>query len=262
MADFLDRSACIDFEHGDYQTASGVIDEAVALARQDGGALLIAQTLTHRGLVTSSLDPDQARANFGEALSISREMGDHSWLQVTLECLGCLELLLGNIDEGRSYLEECVSIGRGLLRSEEPNALLSPLMNLALATIMQGDIASTFRLQDESLRLCQEIGALRDFSYFVLGVALCMTISGEMELAMTLHGAADGLIEQMDRSFQPLEEELREQDHSRLRQAMGETAFESAYAAGRRLTSSEAIELAEQSIQRLREAPSRACEPK
>jgi hypothetical protein len=62
-------------------------------------------------------------------------------------------------------------------------------------------------------------------------------------------------MEEMDQSFEPLEDKLRERDHSRLRQAMEENEFESAYAAGRRLTSSQAIALAEQTIQRLLAAP-------
>jgi len=253
-ADFLDLSAWIDYLRGDYATASGVIDEAVALARQDGGATLIAQTLTHRGGINSSQDPDRARADLGEALSISREVGDHERVANTLNNLGLLELELGNVDEGRAYLEECVAIDRGFLGSEAL-LLAQTLMNLGLGTIMQGDVANALRLWNESLRLCQDIGALRDHPYNLLGVALCLTVTDDLELATTLHGAADGLMEEMDQSFEPLEDKLRERDHSRLRQAMEENEFESAYAAGRRLTSSQAIALAEQTIQRLLAAP-------
>ena len=75
-AELLELSAWIDFQQGDYATASKVMDEAVALARRAGEARLIASTLTHRGAITSSFDPDQARADLGESLSISREVGD------------------------------------------------------------------------------------------------------------------------------------------------------------------------------------------
>jgi hypothetical protein len=120
---------------------------------------------------------------------------------------------------------------------------------------MQGDVANALRLLDESLRICQKIGALRELLYKLLGVALCVTIAADIELSTTLHGAADGLMEEMGQSFEPLEDTLRERDHFHLRQTMGEAAFEAAYAAGRRLISSEAIELSEQAIQRLLATP-------
>ncbi|MGO9857037.1 MAG: BTAD domain-containing putative transcriptional regulator [Acidimicrobiales bacterium] len=256
-AEFLELSAWIDFQEGGYATASRVVDEAVALARQAGEARLIASTLTHRGAITSSIDPDQARADLGEALSISREVGDQQRVINTLDGLALLELERGNVDEGRAHLEECLSICRGLLQSETPNELLHALMNLGLATIMQGDVVNALRLRDESLRLCLDMGDLREVPYNLLGIALCLTVRGETELAMTLHGAADELIEEIGQSFEPLEDTLREQDHSRLRQLVGKKVFESTYAVGRHLASSQAIELAEQAIQRQLAATSR-----
>ena len=131
------------------------------------------------------------------------------------------------------------------------------LSYLSVAAIIQEDIANALHHSDESLRLCLENGDLGDLHRNLVGVALCLTVSGDWELAITLHGAADGRIEQMHQSFFPLEEKLREGDHSRLRQAMGDKAFEAAYAVGRHLSSSEAIGLAEQAIQRLIGAQSR-----
>jgi non-specific serine/threonine protein kinase len=256
-AELLEVSAWIDFQQGDYTTASKVMDEAVALARQAGESRLIASTLTHRGAITSSLDPDRARADLGESLSISREVGDQQRVINTLDGLALLELELGNIDQGRVHLEECVSICRGLLHGETPKELLHALMNLGLATIMQGDVVSALRLRDESLRLCQDIGDLREVPYNLLGVALCLSVSDELEPAISLHGAADQLIEEIGQSFEPLEDTLREQDRSRLRRLMGKKEFESAYKVGRHLTSSQAIELAEQAIQRQLAATSR-----
>jgi len=96
--------------------------------------------------------------------------------------------------------------------------------------------------------------------YNVLGVALCLSALGELELATRVHGAADGLIEHIGQSFVNLSGKLRERDHSHLRKTMGEKRFEAAYSAGRCLTSSEAVALAELSIQRLLDRP-RAVSP-
>jgi hypothetical protein len=96
--------------------------------------------------------------------------------------------------------------------------------------------------------------------YNVLGVALCLSALGELELATRVHGAADGLIEHIGQSFVNLSGKLRERDHSHLRKTMGEKRFEAAYSAGHLLTSSEAVALAELSIQRLLDRP-RAVSP-
>ena len=201
--DFLDLSAwIINFQDGDYITASGLIDEAVTLARQEGGAWNVARTLSHRGVIVVSLDPDQARADFGEAMSISREIGDQHYLAFSLMHLGDLELLLENVDEGRDCLQECVSICRDRLGSQAFGVLAEALDSLGLAAIMQGDVANALCFYDESFRLAQEMGS----SPFrnMLGLALCLNVSGELDLATMLHGAADGLIEQNGQSWAPL----------------------------------------------------------
>jgi hypothetical protein len=72
--------------------------------------------------------------------------------------LGALELLLDNVDEGRAYLEECVSIGRGHLQSQASSLLTEALYCLCLAAIMRGDVAYALRLSDESIRLAKEEG--------------------------------------------------------------------------------------------------------
>jgi predicted ATPase/class 3 adenylate cyclase len=251
--DFLDSSAWINFQDGDYTTASGLIDEAVALARQEGGAWNVARTLSHRGVIIVSYDPDRARVDLGEALSISRKIGDQHYLEFSLMHLGDLELLLENVDEGRVYLEECVSISRGHDPSQASLLLSEALDSLGLAAIMQGDVANALGHYDESFRLAQETGSPL-FSN-MLGLALCLSVIGELDQATRLHGAADGLLEN-GQSWAKLGDKLRERDHARLRRAMGEKPFEAAYSAGRRLTSSEAVALAQQSIQRLLAATS------
>ncbi len=251
--DFLDSSAWIYFQQGDYITASGLIDEAVALARQEGGAWNVARTLSHRGVIIVSYDPDRARADLSEALSISREIGDQHYVEFSLMHLGDLELVLGHVDEGRAYLEECVSISRGDDRSQASLLLSEALDSLGLAAIMQGDVANALCLYDESFRLTQERGG--PLSSNILGFALCLTVSGEWDLAARLHGAADGLMEQNGQSWAKLGNNVREPDHSRLRHSMGAKPFEVAYSAGHRLTSSEAVALTEQSIQPLLDTP-------
>ena len=75
----------------------------------------------------------------------------------------------------------------------------------------------------------------------LLGLALAASADGDPATAAVLHGVAD---EHAGRAFQALEAGLRDRDHARLRAALGDAAFEAAYARGRTLSQADAIALA------------------
>jgi len=181
-----------------------------------------------------------------ESLAHFREIGDQQWVAESLSVLGYLELLSGDLDAGRAHLEEAAAIAR--LVSSLQSAYAQT--NLTLAALLQGDIPGALRAQAGSARLFEEVGARAGIPYGLLGVGLCLTATGNLESAAEIHGAADALLEALGQVFEPLEGKLREQDRSRLRQALGEEAFGSAYQAGRLLSSSQAIELAELELTR------------
>jgi predicted ATPase/class 3 adenylate cyclase len=247
QAELLDMAAWIEnFVHGESDTASSLIDEAVDLARRSGDRRVVARALGHRGGIRSDLDPSGARVDLEEALSRFRETGDQERVANTLNSLGYLELECGDLEAGRAHLEEAAA----LARDSSTFQLSTCLQNLGLAAIMLGDVESALRVRAECLKLCQDLGTLREIPYNLLGVALCLTATGAMKLAAQFHGAADALLEAMRQPFEVLEERLREVDQSHLRTGLGELAFESAYRAGRLFSSSQAMELAQRELRR------------
>jgi DNA-binding CsgD family transcriptional regulator len=59
-----------------------------------------------------------------------------------------------------------------------------------------------------------------------------------------LHGAADHQYEEAGQAFDAKESKMRASDHARLRDALGEAAFDAAYARGRTLSQTDAVALA------------------
>jgi hypothetical protein len=85
---------------------------------------------------------------------------------------------------------------------------------------------------EESLRIARRIGYRAMTAYTQLGLALLATRAEEPRLAATLHAAADTIHQQLGSRLQPLESRLRAADITRLRDELGDTAFELAYRAG------------------------------
>ncbi len=83
---------------------------------------------------------------------------------------------------------------------------------------------------DESERIARRNGDLMMIAYAQLGRALIASRAGHPRAAAALHGAADAIHEQLGTSVEGLESRLRDADITRLREELGDTEFELAYA--------------------------------
>jgi len=72
-------------------------------------------------------------------------------------------------------------------------------------------------------------------AYALIGLALAARGGADPGRFPRLHGAADHILAELGHALQPLEARLADLDRQRLRAAMGDEAFEAAYAAGRTL---------------------------
>jgi tetratricopeptide (TPR) repeat protein len=246
-ADLLDLAAWIAYRRGDLDQASPLIDKAANLVGRGDTRGLQGRVLYHRAAIRGSADPEGSRADFVDAISYFRAMGD---LDGALNCLGALgyhALLGGDLQAARAQLEEA----RAAAQDCSSFSFLGNTTCLGLIAIMEGDVGSASDLYAESLRLLHKFGDTWWVSYSLLGVGLCLTAFGDPRCAAEIHGAADAVLDGIDFAYEPIEAELRAQDLARLRHTLGETAFDSAYQAGRRLSSLQAIELGQLSLQRV-----------
>ena len=197
--------------------------------RSLGDPLLIAQLNTGRGAALGSLGRD-ARHPLEEALDLSRQIGNRSRIATALDNIGILELAAGNLKAARSRIAEALEIFRELGDLHETIAVS---VNLGLVCYLEQDRENAARLFTDAVRAVGRGGDAEILALALLGLALTRI---ETETAARLHGAADVVLEQLGFSLEPLESRLRERDHARLRKALGDDSFQSAYTTGHALS--------------------------
>jgi predicted ATPase len=238
-SDHLSNIAFAQFFQGDQAGALELVEEGLRLAREIADTRRLTNLLRRRAVFVSAEDPDQARADLGEAFGHAGE--DKILVAAILGELGLVELGAGNLDVARTSLEEVLALH---LELHDDEIVVEDLQSLCLTALLQEDVAAAVRFSTDALRRCGADGNTRLLCYSFLDAALCASALDEHERAVRLHGAADALIEQRSEVFQPIEAGVRERDHISLRQAMSESVFAVAYEAGRSLSRTDATSLA------------------
>jgi predicted ATPase/class 3 adenylate cyclase/DNA-binding CsgD family transcriptional regulator len=241
-ADALTALNWFSYLQGDLSAALARADEAVALARAAGNPTRIAVALGHRAVFKAEAgDLDASLADYQEVLSLARASGDHYTLAVTLVNLGVDQVTAGEFPAALAYLQD----GHRVADAHGYQHLSAAAeMNLGYAYLLNGDASSARRLL---VGVLDRAGATSETTWVhsaLLGLALAAGADAEPAIAVTLHGAADHQYEQAGQAFDAKESKMRISDHARLRDALGEVAFDAAYRHGRMLSQSGAIALA------------------
>jgi predicted ATPase/class 3 adenylate cyclase/DNA-binding CsgD family transcriptional regulator len=240
--DALAALCWFSFQQGDLSAALASADEAVALARAAGNPHLLTAALGHRAVYKSEAgDLDASFADQQEVLSLSRATGDNYVLALTLVNLGVDQLAAGEFQAALTHLRDALSLADA---HGYQHLTVGIQENLGFACLMDGDVASARRLLIGVLDTARATGEKAYVHGAVLGLALAAGADGDPAVAATLHGAADHQYERAGRAFEAIESGLRARDHARLRDALGEAAFDAAYQHGRTLGQADAIALA------------------
>lgn len=221
-----------------------------------------------------------AKAPFEEALSLYRQIEDDSGLSFALHGLGFIQLGEGEKDLGYARFEEALKIadaendvwlkaftmhflaialdyqgGDAMPQLEQSHDLLQQIgghrQGQAFSLVHMGRIArqrghhSKVRSSYvKALRMFRASGDRRGVGYCLEGLMLMAVREGTTERAACLAGAVSNLANVLGPFLEaPLQTEY-DQGLAELRQLLGETAFEEAFAVGYDMTLDEAIALA------------------
>ena len=241
-ADALAALNWFSFLQGDLPAALARADEAVALTRAAGNPTRLVVALGHRAVFKAETgDLDASLADYQEVLSIARASGDNYTLAVTLVNLGVDQVVAGEFPAALAYLQDALKVADA---HGYQHLSAAAEMNLGYAYLMNGDAASARRLLIGVLDRVQATSEMTWVSGALLGLALAAGADANPAVAATLHGAADRQYEQAGQAFDAKESKMRASDHARLRDALGEAAFDAAYQHGRTLSQADAITLA------------------
>ena len=230
------------FLAGDLPAALAMVGQAVALARSVGNPHLLTTALSHRATFKGEAgDFDAASADQQEVLALAQAAGDNYVLTITSMNLGLDQVAAGELRAGIAYLREALRIAEAHGYQHLAAAVTA---NLGFAYLMDADAASARGLLISVLDTARATGEKTLVPIAIFGLALAVGTDGDPTVAATLHGAADHQYKLAGQAFDAVDLKLRASDHARLRDALGEAAFDAACQHGRILSQADAIALA------------------
>jgi predicted ATPase/DNA-binding SARP family transcriptional activator len=228
-AEALHVLALINESRGNEQAHLDLTAEGLALAKALADPHLTALFLMTRGSSPHLSHAERART-VEKSLELSRQAGNKVLYLHTLNNLSYLEMEGGEISVPRARLAEAVRLAREI---SDGRGLSSHSCTLGFASYLDNDDTHARTMFDQSLAIAQRNGNQVMVAYADLGLALVASRAGDAHRAATLHGAADAIHDKLGTRFDRLEARLRDADLTRLRAALGDTAFDAAYNAGR-----------------------------
>jgi predicted ATPase/transcriptional regulator with XRE-family HTH domain/Tfp pilus assembly protein PilF len=238
----LQRLGYAFMRHQDTQTAQAFLEECLMLYRELQDQYEMAATMVILGMVAADQGHQaEAEEQYLQSLAQFQALGEKYRVGLLLTSLGELARLQGNYARAGTLYEQSIEI---LREFRKPFGLSFPLFNLAWVSLHSGDSRKAQVSFEESLRLSKEYGDRMGMAECVAGFAAIRQALGKPEEGARLFGAAEAVLEGIDRCTDPIDQ--KEVDHyvAAVRAQLSEAAFAAAWAAGRALTLEQAIALA------------------
>ena len=238
----LTAAASLALLQGDYAVATDFAEQSLAVARETGEDVYVANALSNLGaIVLAAGDHERAAVLLEEAVPLARAVGDQRIAALAINNLGDLKLTIGDYRGAEPLFEESLALLRA--RGDTTNVARA-LFNLGAVALQLGrldDAADRFR---DSVAHGRETGDKEDLAWCLEGMAGVAAARGSGELAALLLGAAGALLAEMGADFKPFERQLHEATEARARSLCGETAFAAAAEQGAATALDDALELA------------------
>jgi tetratricopeptide (TPR) repeat protein len=219
---------------GDYEAARNLVEESLAIRRELGDRCHIGHSCRLLGSVASCQgDYDAAESFYEEALVLFGELGDNCGIAWTLHNLARMAFWRGD------HPLACARFEEGLALSEASGDKVGTIecrLGLAQVAIARHDWTSARALLAQCLTFCQELGAKVIGALVFERFAELAQAHGQAARAARLLGAAQALRDAMGMPLPAAHRGDHERHVDATRAAIGEEAFDAAWAAGQAMT--------------------------
>jgi predicted ATPase/transcriptional regulator with XRE-family HTH domain len=232
----LEGVAYVSFHTGSPDEGIAAGRKAVKLARTVGDPVLLGDCLIACGNVAD--DPQECRAMFEEALTVTRRCGDRINTARAQNNLGEVLLTADDLNTARHHLEQAQAILRDV---GDPTSF--PLINLGWVHLRSGNPAAADTAFAEALHALELHHGRHAASYATLGLACTAAAQREWERAACLLEFADHELQDCGASWSEPERTYREQAVTNLERQLGAES-DRHYNYGRNRDRSDLIDLA------------------
>ncbi|HEX6542867.1 MAG TPA: tetratricopeptide repeat protein [Ktedonobacterales bacterium] len=223
---------------GNLEQATAFIEEGLALLQASGEPVagLFLSDLGHIAQMRGDLE--QATVYLEESLTLARRVGADFWAGFPLSGLAQVALLRGDLDQSVAYFEESLAICRRVGSDFWAGFQLFGLSHIAR---LRGDLAGATRLAREQLATWRGLSVPRYLARCLEGIALIAAAAQRGTHAARLLGAAAALRATVGELQAPHWRAEIEREIACAREALGESQWSAAFAAGRALSLEEAM---------------------
>jgi predicted ATPase/class 3 adenylate cyclase len=195
-ADALSSAGILAESQGDYERATALHQEALALRQHMGDRLGTTTSLTELGILARLLgDLDRATTLHEQALALRRDIGDEPGIAGSLYELGLLALRRGDYGASAQLLNESLELCR---KSGDATALSSVLESLGILAFYQEEYGSAARYYEESLTLSRELDDSRMIAHALLNLGEVLHHQGDMDRAEANYQEALTLLRELE----------------------------------------------------------------
>jgi predicted ATPase/DNA-binding XRE family transcriptional regulator len=237
VATALNYLAGSAWEQGQMDRAAELCEESLALRRQHGTPGELAASLANLATILHERGDRRARELAEEGLRIYRGLGRTRGLGICLGFLAVVAVHEGDLDRGEALMEESLALAQQ--RTDLVIVGQSHHLRGRIARC-RGDLAGAAESYRRALRYRLEVGTPARAAFDIDGLATVAYLEGRAERAARLLGAADA-VRNEGGGRQRFDREDREWHRARVRETLGEEAFQRAYTAGLRLSPEEAV---------------------
>jgi tetratricopeptide (TPR) repeat protein len=224
---------------GHYGQAWNHAAEGVSILRNQGPRPLFADALIRLAHPLIALgDIPTAQRHLEERLALVRAIGDERRIASTLNTMADLHRLNNKLELAVPIYEEALALARGKC---DPPTLAICQLNVALVSVVRGDLVRAHTLLREALSLVEE-PAFKHVVGIALDVAFALAAArGEWTVGARLLGASEAQQAEMRHQREAADAASVVPYAASTREALGEASFSAAYAAGRALSYDDAL---------------------
>jgi tetratricopeptide (TPR) repeat protein len=243
VADCLYSLGYMRLKSGDLEGARGLCDESIAIYRALGERSALCDALYNRALVALyESDFEKVRALNAERLIIHRASGETRGVAISLENLGLAALFSGEIEAARNYLEEALSLFENM---QEWPSVMRVLWGLGHSLRAAGQTELAREGFSRALKLSRDHQSLWTWPYLIEAFASLAAEASDAPRAVRLLAGA-GLMRETH--HEPLPSPMFRQEIedavTALREALGESHFESEWQLGRAMSRDDLVTFA------------------